>query len=284
MKRRHFLRSSGGLLLGLLGRGMTPALAATTGDDVPVQDETVTLFLGGDAMTGRGIDQVLPHPSDPVLYERQTRNALDYVTLAEAANGPIPRGVDFEYIWGDALEILEEVRPDARIVNLETAVTSHDGRWKTKNIHFRMHPDNVGCLTAAGIDCCALANNHTLDWAYAGLAETLSTLRDAGIRTAGAGSDIEEASAPAIVPLPGERRLLVYSLATRDSGIGKFWIATHSKSGINEIFDFYPHVTQPLLDRIRADKQAGDLVVASIHWGGNWEYRASPGQQGESLA
>lgn len=30
---------------------------------------TVTLFLCGDVMTGRGIDQILPHPSAPQLYE-----------------------------------------------------------------------------------------------------------------------------------------------------------------------------------------------------------------------
>ncbi|MGR9037177.1 MAG: twin-arginine translocation signal domain-containing protein, partial [Gammaproteobacteria bacterium] len=33
----------------------------TTSPDSP----TMTLFLCGDVMTGRGIDQVLPHPGDP---------------------------------------------------------------------------------------------------------------------------------------------------------------------------------------------------------------------------
>jgi hypothetical protein len=27
----------------------------------------ITLFMAGDVMTGRGIDQVLPYPSDPVI-------------------------------------------------------------------------------------------------------------------------------------------------------------------------------------------------------------------------
>ena len=53
----------------------------------------ITLFLCGDVMTGRGIDQVLPHPSDPRLYESYVRNAKEYVALAEAANGPIPQPV-----------------------------------------------------------------------------------------------------------------------------------------------------------------------------------------------
>ncbi|MBU1263749.1 MAG: CapA family protein, partial [Gammaproteobacteria bacterium] len=147
----------------------------------------MTLFLCGDVMTGRGIDQVLPHPGDPVLHEGYATSALDYVALAERANGPIPRPAEFAYVWGDALAEWARVAPDLRIVNLETAVTRRDDWQRGKGIHYRMHPANVPCLTAAGIDCCVLANNHVLDWGYAGLAETLETLRRAGLQRAGAG-------------------------------------------------------------------------------------------------
>ena len=41
-------------------------------------------------------------------------------------------------------------------------------------------------------------NNHVLDWGRSGLAETLATLRRAGLRTAGAGSDEAAAAAPAV--------------------------------------------------------------------------------------
>ena len=82
------------------------------------------LFLCGDVMTGRGIDQILPHPSAPKLYESYLDDARDYVLLAERKNGPIARPVDFSYVWGDALEELRRFSPHARIVNLETSVTS----------------------------------------------------------------------------------------------------------------------------------------------------------------
>ena len=29
----------------------------------------ITMFMAGDVMTGRGIDQILPHPGDPLIYE-----------------------------------------------------------------------------------------------------------------------------------------------------------------------------------------------------------------------
>ena len=87
---------------------------------------SLRLFLCGDVMTGRGIDQVLPHPVDPVLYESCIGDAREYVDLAERANGPIPRPVRFDYIWGDALDELQRVGVDLKIVNLETTITSTD--------------------------------------------------------------------------------------------------------------------------------------------------------------
>ena len=43
-----------------------------------------------------------------------------------------------------------------------------------------MAPENIPCISAAKIDCCALANNHVLDWGYAGLQDTLAALAKAG--------------------------------------------------------------------------------------------------------
>ena len=280
MNRRNFLQSAGGFLLGLAGQGVSPAPANKT-ESGPVADakKLVTLFFGGDVMTGRGIDQVLPHPSDPVLHESYVKSATGYVELAEEVSGPIPKPVSFDYIWGDALGVLEAMRPDARIINLETSITTSDEHWQHKGINYRMHPDNVPCLTAAGIDCCALANNHTLDWSYPGLAETLNTLHDAGILTAGAGNDLQEACKPAVIELPDKGRVLVFSLAVRSSGTLRSWAAKDDKAGIIELSDLTRHRTQPIIDRIRAEKQPGDIVVASIHWGGNWGYFVSPDQR-----
>jgi hypothetical protein len=38
-------------------------------------------------MTGRGIDQILLHPCDPLLPEAYVKSAGDYVRLAEQMNG-----------------------------------------------------------------------------------------------------------------------------------------------------------------------------------------------------
>jgi len=41
------------------------------------------------------------------------------VTLAQRASGPLPPNVGYASPWGDALAMLDEVRPDVRIVHLD---------------------------------------------------------------------------------------------------------------------------------------------------------------------
>jgi poly-gamma-glutamate synthesis protein (capsule biosynthesis protein) len=224
-------------------------------------------------MTGRGVDQVLPHAGDPRIHESYARSALDYVALAEQANGPIPRPVDFAYIWGDALALLDRARPDARIVNLETSVTRSDDYWVDKGINYRMHPANVPCLTAASIDCCALANNHVLDYGYPGLLETLDALAGAGIRAAGAGRTTAEARAPALIDIPGKGRVIVFSFATRSSGVPGSWNAGDERPGIDLLEDLSDRTVARIGAAVTSAKRPRDVVVASIHWGDNWGYR-----------
>jgi len=233
---------------------------------------SLRVFLCGDVMTGRGIDQVLPHPVDPVLYEPYVRDAREYVDLAEKAHGPIQRSVTFDYIWGEALEELERAQIDLRIVNLETSITSAKTRSPDKAIHYRMHPHNVGCLTAARINACALANNHVLDWGYAGLSETLQTLYAAGIAHSGAGSDAKEAGAPAVLNVPGKGRMLLFSFGLTTSGIPREWSATASRPGVNLLDDLSEATAVRVASRMRQFQQPGDLLIASIHWGSNWGY------------
>lgn len=231
----------------------------------------VTLFLAGDVMTGRGIDQILAHPGEPGLHEPAMDRAGDYVVLAERANGPIPRAVADAYVWGDALAELERARPDVRIINLETSITRADD-WEPKGINYRMHPDNVGVLSAARIDCCVLANNHILDYGVAGLRETLATLRRAGISTAGAGCDASEAWQPALLPLGGGGRVVVLAFGLGSSGIPPRWAAGTDRPGVAWLPDLGEDSVRAIEARVRPVKRAGDLVVASIHWGGNWGY------------
>src|SRR5215831_11172310 len=162
-------------------------------------------------MTGRGVDQILPHPGDPRLREAYVREATGYVALAEAVSGPIPRPVDPAWPWGDALAVLAEAAPDVRLINLETSITRSGEFAPGKQVHYRMNPANIGCLTVARPDVCALANNHVLDFGPSGLAETLDTLARAGLPAAGAGRNAAAARQAVMAGPAGRGRVSVVS-------------------------------------------------------------------------
>lgn len=223
-------------------------------------------------MTGRGIDQVLPHPSNPVIYEPYLKSAVGYVELAERKNGRVPHPVAPAYIWGNVLDELEATAPDLRIINLETSITACDDYWPDKGINYRMHPANIDCLTACAIDYCSLANNHVLDWGYPGLLETLDTLERERISRGGAGRDREEAGQPAVFTIAGKGRVILFSRGLPSSGIPSSWAAGRRRPGVNLLENMSPDVAQRLGTMVREVKLPGDIVILSLHWGDNWGY------------
>jgi poly-gamma-glutamate capsule biosynthesis protein CapA/YwtB (metallophosphatase superfamily) len=253
------------------------------------REPLVTLFLCGDVMTGRGVDQILPHPGDPELREPYVRDARDYVRLAERVNGPIPKPVDFEWPWGDALTVLDEAAPDLRVVNLETSVTRRGEPDADKRLHYRMSPRNLPCLTVARPNVCALANNHVLDYGLIGLVDTLEALSGVGIAGVGAGRTADEAERPAVVPVPSpahapvtevigasvdaERRVVLVSAGCESSGIPRDWAARADRPGVGVLPDLTEATAGALAARARRVARPGDVVVASLHWGSNWGYQ-----------
>jgi len=231
------------------------------------------IFLCGDVMTGRGIDQILPHPCDPVLYEPYMTSAIDYVWLAEASAGDIPRSVPPEYIWGDALAAVEAAAPDLRIINLETSITA-DGTPEPKGINYRMHPDNTSSIVAFKPDACVLANNHIADWGPEGVTDTLDALSVAGLAHAGAGRNAEEAARPLTLVAEGAR-LRLFAVACPSSGTPEHWAAGQETPGVHFLPDASTTSFERLAQQIAAHSTPTDIVMLSIHWGGNWGYDIS---------
>jgi poly-gamma-glutamate capsule biosynthesis protein CapA/YwtB (metallophosphatase superfamily) len=242
---------------------------------VGVGEQELSVFLSGDVMLGRAVDQILPNAGDPQLAEPFMRDARAYVDLAEKANGRIPRPVDFAWPWGEALPVLEALAPDVRIVNLETSITRSAEFDSSKSVHYRMSPGNVASLVAGKPDVCALANNHSLDFGRSGLVETLEVLDAAGLHTAGAGRDAREASRPAVVRTSSGQRVTVIAFGSRSSGIPPGWRAGTDYPGI-AVGDLRGRSADVPIEQIRTAKSVGDVVVVSIHWGSNWGYETEP--------
>lgn len=271
--------SKGGASRSAEAAASGPEAAASGREAAGSGPEALVLFLCGDVMTGRGLDQVLERSVDPGLGEPFVTDARRYVELAERAHGPIPAPVAPSYPWGDALDELDRLKPDLRIANLETAVTAGGTPWEGKGIHYRMHPANVAVLTAAGLDACVLANNHILDFGHEGLRDTLGTLESAGIAAAGAGRSAERAEAPAVLgatshgDAPGAARVLLFAFGSTTSGIPEAWRASDDRPGVSLLPDLSDRTAGRIAERILGARREGDVVVVSVHWGGNWGYR-----------
>ena len=98
-----------------------------------------------------------------------------------------------------APEIAELTRAaDVCIVNLECCISAR-GAPVPKVFNFRAPPQAVETLVYLGVDCVLLANNHALDYGIVALLDTFAHLREAGIRWAGAGENVEQARAPVVL-------------------------------------------------------------------------------------
>ncbi len=189
------------------------------------------------------------------------------VMLGRLVNG-ILKARPPEYSWGDTLSLFHDA--DVRICNLECALSDWGTPWSVtpKVFHFRSDAKNVDVLRAAQIDAVSLANNHILDFEYEGLSHTINNLDTAGIRHAGAGNSLSEASEPATWVTKGIKLGLI---AFTDNEPG--WEATDEQPGI-----FYVPITlkdkraEKLLEKVNRTKEVVDFLVVSTHWGPNWGY------------
>ena len=186
--------------------------------------------------------------------------------------------MDFAYVWGDALAELERVRPDARIVNLETSVTASEEAWPGKGIHYRMHPANVRCLARRRA---RLLRARQQSRAWIGVEpgsrspwQTLARRRHphGGRRS----RRCREAAAPAVIDVSGGGRVLVFAFGMESSGVPAAWARKGERSGVNLLRGSVGARRRRHRAQVRAHKRGGDIVVMSIHWGDNWGYRISP--------
>ncbi|MEA5387932.1 CapA family protein [Haloarculaceae archaeon H-GB11] len=193
--------------------------------------------LTGDVMLGRLVD------------ERQRRRAVTSV-------------------WGTVLDRLQ--RLDGLLVNLECCLSDRGRPWRRtrRAFHFRANPAwAIPALEAGGVDACALANNHVLDFEVPALYDTLDHLDEAAIARAGAGRDRDDALDPAVLSVDG---LDVAVVSFTDNT--PEYAATATSPGTAWIdVDVDDAETRGTVEEelARAAARDPDLLIASLHWGPN---------------
>jgi len=127
----------------------------------------------------------------------------------------------------------------------------------------------VPALEAAGASFVSLANNHVLDYREPALRDTESHLTEAGIANAGAGTNRESALEPTVFEA-GDLTVAAFGLTDQSE---EFAAAESEPGTAFATLDPSVSATRSLVEEILDSAAAHDpdLVVASLHWGPNWE-------------
>jgi poly-gamma-glutamate capsule biosynthesis protein CapA/YwtB (metallophosphatase superfamily) len=194
---------------------------------------TITIALGGDTMLGRGVADEIAARGPYDLFDAGIRSAF-----AEA---------------------------DLRVLNLECCVSDRGRPWDApgRPFHFRAPPAAVAALTALGVDCVTLANNHALDYGHEALCDTLDHLRRAGIQTVGAGRNQAEARTPAVLKA-GATTVAVVGVTDHPAD----YAATENTPGVAyaPLNDGVPVWLSRLIQDLSARYE---VVLVTPHWGPN---------------
>lgn len=107
---------------------------------------------------------------------------------------------------------------DVRINNLEMVISQYDQFASTYcgGIWLTSPPERLDDVLTYGFNCFGFANNHTMDFSYGGLESTLQALKARKVPVCGAGMNISQATAPAMVEADGEKVAVLCISATCD--------------------------------------------------------------------
>ena len=169
---------------------------------------------------------------------------------------PTLRSEGYEYAWSGLDGLFE--RDDLTVINMECAV-SDLGSPLPKAFNFRCDPDALPAALAAGVEVANLANNHGMDFGRAALVDSVENLRASGIAPVGAGTNYDEAYAPALLEIKGWTiAVLGFGGVLNDRG----WLATDERAGIASGDD-----TEDMVAAVERAAEVADLIIVTVHWG-----------------
>ncbi len=208
----------------LIAFALTFATSASAADQQPLPPEEITIAAVGDLMLGGR--------TEPFLKE-----------------------FGAGYPFANMLTLLQQA--DIVAGNLESPISVRGKAVENKKFTLRAGPIAASALKSAGIRVVSLANNHSMDFGPLALQDTLTALTESGILFTGAGMNLEDARAPAIVKVKGKTlAFLSYSLT--------FPLEFFASGGRPGTAPGYADFVKADIEKVRA---SADLVIVSFHWG-----------------
>lgn len=148
------------------------------------------------------------------------------------------------------------VSADVSVVNFEAPLVGPDAIGAHKSGPVISNHGAAGQAVAdSGFDVCTLANNHVRDYGPDGVASTIDTLEELGLRTVGIGETHDAAFEPLEVTV-GDVSVGIINVCERE-----FNIAGEANHGAAWISD------RRAREAIRAADEAFDAVIAIVHGG-----------------
>lgn len=157
---------------------------------------------------------------------------------------------------------------DINIVNLEAPVTDSESKILKTDPNIKSHRESTAdVLKVLNVDVATLANNHVLDYDEKGVEDTLEFCRQHGVKTVGAGMNLNEASKTLYLDTE-EGKIAIVNFAENE------WSsATETSAGANPM-DIIDNAAQ-----IKDARKKADFVVVIIHGGHEYYNLPSPRMQ-----
>jgi len=161
---------------------------------------------------------------------------------------------------GDILSLFSDVLPvfgsaDRVLVNLECALTDAETRIPKFGPNLKGPVESAATLRAAGVTDCGLCNNHTFDFGFAGLEDTVRNVLAAGMNVTGVGENEADSRRPLLIPV-GDKTLAVIAVCEHE-----YTYALENQTGARPFDPF-----DTLCDIADAKKKY-DYVIVTYHGG-----------------
>lgn len=199
------------------------------------------------------------------------------VTLAFAGDTNF-EGVIAQRLAADPVSVFGSTTPvlagaDLTVVNMETAI-GVGGSPAPKEFTFQAPPEALEAFRAAGVDVVSAANNHGMDFGLPSLVETLAAEQTSGFPIIGIGRDENEAYAPYVADVKGQRVAVIAATQVLDASLLDLWTAGPGKPGLASA-----KRVDRLVAEVEAARSSADTVVVFLHWGIEGETCPSTTQQ-----
>lgn len=233
----------------------TPAAGTPTASSAPAAGSVVR---GKPAsITISAIGDVLPH--SVVNRDASTGSGYDYTRQLEAIQPIIGRST-------------------IGICQLETALSADNTRLTRKNT-FNSPRELARDLRKIGFDGCSTANNHTWDAGARGLRETRKVLSDNGIQAAGPADSAAASGRPATYDGPIKVAQLSYSYSLMNSIEQDTTVTPSGYPWLRDNLYAAKGAAGIIADARRAKAAGAEVVVVSMHWGGQFQPTISRDQK-----